>query len=216
MAHRAEGLRPVPSALRLVLPALVALLIAVAALRVYAVATYRTRVVSVDDAPAGRVAIVFGAGVLPNGEPSPVLYDRVATAADLYQRGTVKQIVLSGDGSDGYHDEPAVMRRTALRLGVPDGALVLDRAGVRTQETCRRAQGSLGITSAVLVTQAFHLPRALMLCESFGISVVGVASDRRAYSWRWQLSWQARETVATSVAWLEIVGRAVVRQISPE
>lgn len=194
---------------------LLALLIAIAVLRLYTIATYRTRVVGAQDAPAGRVAIVFGAGLLPNGEPSSVLQDRIATAADLYRRGVVTEIVLSGDGSDGYHDEPAAMRRAALRLSVPDSALILDRAGVRTRESCRRARETFGITSATLVTQGFHLPRALMLCESFGISVAGVASDRRAYAWRWRLRWQAREAVATNVAWLEIAGREVVRQMSP-
>jgi SanA protein len=191
---------------------LLAGLIGIPALRLYTVSKYRARIVPVHEAPAGRVAIVFGAGVLPNGEPSAVLYDRVATAAELYQRGKVTSIVLSGDGSGRYHDEPESMRRAALRLGVPDGALVLDRAGLRTEETCRRARAIFDITSATLVTQGFHLSRALMLCESFGLDVVGVASDRRSYSWRWRVSWQAREAAATTVAWLEIAARRAIRR----
>jgi vancomycin permeability regulator SanA len=141
------------------------------------------------------------------------LYDRIATAADLYQRGVASRVILSGDGNDLYYDEPEVMRRAILRLGVPESALILDRGGVRTQETCRRARESLGVTSATLVTQAFHLPRALLLCESFGINVVGVAGDRRSYSWRWRVSWQARETAATAVAWLEVGARMATRAI---
>jgi SanA protein len=183
---------------------LLAALVAVPALRFYTVNTYRAKIVAARDAPAGRVAIVFGAGIVPTGEPSSVLLDRLATAADLYQSGKVTHVILSGDGSDRYHDEPEVMQRAILQLGVPDSAVRLDRAGIRTRETCRHAFETFGLASATLVTQAFHLPRALMLCESFGIDVVGVPSDRGAYPARWRLSWQLRETAATTVAWLEI------------
>jgi SanA protein len=188
---------------RLLLVAAAALFVGVAALRLYTVNRYDKAIFSAENISAGRTAIVFGAGILPDGEPTTVLYDRVATAAELYRLGKVEQIILSGDGQDIYHNEPEVMRKTALQLGVPDAALMLDTDGIRTYESCRRARDTFGVEHAVLVTQEFHLPRALMLCESLGVDVVGVASDRRSYSWRWRLSWQARETAATTVAWWE-------------
>lgn len=188
---------------RLLLIGVAAAVVGVAALRLYTVTRYDKAIVAADAVSEGRTAIVFGAGILPDGEPTAVLYDRVATAAELYRLGKVEQIILSGDGQDIYHNEPEVMRDTAVGLGVPESALTLDTDGIRTFESCRRARDDFGVERAVLVTQQFHLPRALMLCESLGVDAVGVASDRRSYSWRWRLSWQARETAATTVAWWE-------------
>ena len=176
-------------------------LFATVALRLYTLGRYSGSIYGVEDAPARQVAIVFGAGVLPEGEPTPVLYDRVAAAAELYHRGTVPRLLLSGDGRPESTHEPDVMRRTALRLGVPDAALVLDNAGLRTYACCDRARREFGVTSGILVPQAFHLPRALLLCDALSIDAAGVASARRAYPWRWNVSWQVRETVATLVAW---------------
>jgi vancomycin permeability regulator SanA len=189
---------------RLVLVGAAAALVAIAALRLYTVNRYDHAILAADRLDQGRTAIVFGAGILPDGEPTAVLYDRVATAAELYRLGKVEQIILSGDGQDIYHNEPEVMRRTAISFGIPESALTLDADGIRTFESCRRARDDFGVDHAVLITQRFHLPRALMLCESLGVDAVGVASDRRDYSWRWRLSWHARETAATSVAWWEV------------
>jgi len=189
----------------LVLLPLVAL-VAVLALRLYTVVTYRGAIFEPADVPARSTAIVFGAGVSADGEPTSVLYDRVAVAAELYHLGKADQILLSGDGRNDVLDEPQAMRRAALRLGVPDEALLLDGAGLRTYESCRRARDVFGVTDAVLVTQRFHLSRALMLCDSLNLDVVGVASDLRSYSWRWRANWQVRETGATVVGWLETKG----------
>ena len=76
------------------------------------------------------------------------------------------------------------MRRTAVKLGVPDEDLVLDYAGRRTYDSCYRAREIFGVNRAILVTQAFHLERALYLCDAFGIDSVGVVADRRNYAGR--------------------------------
>jgi SanA protein len=188
---------------RLVYLALALALLAVLGLRLFTILYYRGAIYDSADAPSGRVAIVFGAGVRLDGEPTDVLEDRVATAAELYRLGKVDRILLSGDGRPLSAHEPDAMRRAALRLGVPDAALILDDAGTRTFESCERARSVYGIRSAVLVTQAFHLPRALLLCGALGIDAAGVAGDRRPYPWRWRLNWQAREVAATAVAWWE-------------
>ena len=195
--------RGITRLVRLLLVGVAAALVAVAALRLYTVNRYDRAILAADRIDEGRTAIVFGAGILPDGEPTAVLYDRVATAAELYRLGKVEQIILSGDGQDIYHNEPEVMQKTAINFGVPETALRLDNGGIRTFESCRRARDTFGVERAVLVTQRFHLPRALMFCGSLGVDAVGVASDRREYSWRWRLSWQAREAAATTVAWWE-------------
>lgn len=155
------------------------------------------------DSPFGRVALVFGAGLYRDGSPTPVLRDRVATAVDLYKLGKVEKLLMSGNFSRG-HDEPGAMRRYALSLGIPDEDIILDFEGRRTYDTCYRARDIYNLDSAILVTQAFHLPRALYTCNLLGISAVGVPADLRQYRRASQTFWNFRETVATAVALWEI------------
>lgn len=172
--------------------------------RLYTAVRYGAEIRPPDQAPGARVAIVFGAGLRRDGRASPILYDRVATAAELYQRGKVQILLLSGDNRFDTYNEPAAMRQAALELGVPEAALVLDYAGQRTYDTCYRAKAIFGVTEAVLVTQAFHLPRALFICDGLGMRVSGVAADRRAYLGRSLAVWHLREVFATLAAWWDV------------
>jgi SanA protein len=158
----------------------------------------------VSSAPAQRVAIVFGAGLTRGGNVTAILYDRVATAADLYHAGKIQHLLLSGDNSTANYNEPAAMAAAARQLGVPDAALVLDYAGRRTYDTCYRAREIFGLDQAILVTQRFHLPRALYLCESLGLNSAGVAADRRPYRQRSVQFWNFRELFATTAAWWDV------------
>ena len=158
------------------------------------------RVYATAQVPARRVAIVFGAGLWRDGSPTPVLYDRVATAVDLYRAGKVEKILVSGDNRFLDYNEPGVMRAVALTLGVPSEAVVLDYAGRRTYDTCYRAKAIFGLTEAILVTQEFHLPRALYLCNRLGVDAVGVGADRRDYRRIAMLYWNLRELIATVAA----------------
>jgi SanA protein len=162
------------------------------------------RIYSLSEAPSARVAIVFGAGLLRDGTPTRVLRDRVATAVDLYFSGKVEKLLLSGDNSSQYYNEPEAMRRYALGLGIPDDAIVLDYAGRRTYDTCYRAKEIFGVQQAILVTQKFHLPRALYTCSAFGIQVNGVIADRRAYQSYALTYWHLRELAATAAALLDV------------
>jgi SanA protein len=148
-----------------------------------------------------RVAIVFGAGVWRGSKPSPVLYDRVATAASLYHAGKARKLLMSGDNRFKNYNEPGVMKETAMRLGVPEEAIVLDFAGRRTYDSCYRAREIFGVRNAVLVTQDFHLERALYLCDALGIDSVGVRADQREYPRGRYLWWSLREVPATVAAW---------------
>src|SRR5512136_2107527 len=147
------------------------------AFNVWLHAAYAQRIyASITDLPRGeqpRVAIVFGAGLTRSGEPTAALYDRVATAVDLYRRGLVSKLLLTGDNRVVTYNEPEAMRRTAMKLGVPDEDLVLDYAGRRTYDSCYRAREIFGVKRAVLVTQGFHLDRAIYLCDAFGIDSLG-------------------------------------------
>ncbi len=163
-----------------------------------------TRTFSVEAAAPARVAIVFGAGLWRDGSPTPVLRDRVATAANLFFAGKVEKLLMSGDNRFEDYNEPAAMRDYAISLGVPKDAIVLDYAGRRTYDTCYRAGEIFAIDSAILVTQRFHLPRALFTCNALGVSSTGVAADMRSYRRRSLAFWHTRETVATTVALLDV------------
>jgi len=147
-----------------------------------------------------KIAIVFGAGLLRDGTPSPVLKDRVSTAAQLYFAGKVQKLLMSGDNRFVDYNEPAAMQAYAIELGVPEEAIVLDYAGRRTYDTCYRAKHIFGVDQAILVTQKYHLPRALFTCNGIGVESIGVAADLRTYH-RYSLTyWTVREIPATLVA----------------
>jgi len=164
----------------------------------------RPRIYSISTVPAKRVAIVFGAGLWKDGRPTPVLRDRVATAAELYRLGKVEKLLMSGDNRFIYHNEPEAMRQYALSLGIPDEDIVLDYAGRRTYDTCYRSRSIFGVQEAILVTQAFHLPRAIYTCNMLNLPAVGVNADLRQYRKRSIIYWHAREIPATLAALWEV------------
>jgi SanA protein len=160
----------------------------------------RNRIDSVATSPGGKVAIVFGAGLLRDGTPSPVLRDRVSTAAQLYFAGKVQKILMSGDNRFVDYNEPASMQAYAIDLGVPPEAIIPDYAGRRTYDTCYRARHIFGLEEAILVTQKYHLMRALFTCNGIGLKSTGVAADMRIYHPRSLTIWNLRELPATLVA----------------
>jgi SanA protein len=175
------------------------------------------RTFAVEDVPATRVAIVFGAGLYPDGSAGPVLSDRVMTAVTLYQQGRVDKLLMSGDNRFVEYNEPEAMRQFALQLGVPNKDIVLDYAGRRTYDTCYRAKAIFGVDEAILVTQSFHLPRALFLCNWFGIESNGVEANNRYFLKRLQAFWNFRELFATfQAAWDVMVAKPVPVLGEPE
>jgi vancomycin permeability regulator SanA len=162
------------------------------------------RLYTITNVPHMQIAIVFGAGLWRDGSPTPVLRDRVATAADLYFSGKVEKLLFSGDNRFIYYNEPGAMRLYALSLGVPDEVIVMDYAGRSTYDTCYRAHKIFGINEAVLVTQKFHIPRALYTCHVLGINAIGVPADRRFYSPGTWVYWNIREFPATVNAFLQV------------
>jgi SanA protein len=155
-------------------------------------------------APQGKTAIVFGAGLYRDGSPSPVLRDRVQTAVELYEAGKVEKLLMSGDNSTPSYNEPGAMQKYAIQLGVPEDAIVLDYAGRRTYDTCYRAKSIFGITEAFLVTQDYHLPRALYICDVLGLKTIGISADRRNYRLGTYIYWRLREIPATFSAFVDL------------
>ncbi len=176
-----------------------------------------SHIYSVGSAPAGTVAIVFGAGLNRDGQPTVILRDRVETAAQLYHAGKVQKLLLSGDNRFDNYNEPEAMRQYALTLGIPDSSIVLDYAGRRTYDTCYRAKAVFGLSSVLLVTQPFHLPRALFLCNALGLQAAGVQADNHRYWPPLLWIWNLREQLATVGAFLDVyVSRPLPVLGSPE
>jgi vancomycin permeability regulator SanA len=150
------------------------------------------------DVPHRQVALVLGAGLKRDGTPTMMLQDRIQAAAELWKLGRVDGLLMSGDNGSVGHDEVGAMRDAALALGVPAGAITLDHAGFDTYDSCFRAHEIFAVRGAVVVTQAFHMPRALYLCRSMGIDAVGLAADRYGSYPRSQLvALDAREVLAS-------------------
>ena len=175
-----------------VLAALLAPLMVATPLAWFAVSTDSRRTTA-ERAESRPVALVLGAGLRRDGRPSTLLGRRLDVAADLYHRGTVDAVLVSG-----ADDEPAAMRAHLLAAGVPDAKIVGDAAGFRTWDSCVRAHEVFGVRSAIVVTQEFHLPRAVGLCRAAGIDATGVGDA----------SLQARGR-ATVYGWLREIPAAV-------
>jgi SanA protein len=183
--------------LRFLLLLLLLLLLLIFGPRLFTAVYSRARLYDNDNVPYHRVAIVFGAGLQRDGKPTAVLRDRVTTASDLYFAGKVEKLLMSGDNRTIYYNEPQAMHDFAVTLGVPSEDIVLDYAGQRTYDTCYRARDIFGLADALLVTQAFHLPRAIYTCNTLGIKAVGVSADKRSYSRVPYFYWNIRELLAT-------------------
>ena len=169
---------------------------------------YAAGIYSVENAPSQRVGIVFGARVYPSGRLSGMLRDRVETGVALYQGGKVQKLLMTGDNSRVDYNEPDAMKAHAVSLGVPAADIQVDYGGRRTYDSCYRAKEIFQVSSAILVTQGFHLPRALYLCEQLGLPAVGVASDISRYDPR-SVAWsETREVPALLGALVDVVRRA--------
>jgi vancomycin permeability regulator SanA len=162
----------------------------------------KTSITEVPNEEPKRTAIVFGARVWDDGSPSNSLYDRVLTSVELYRSGRVQKLLMSGDKTGENYDEPAAMKKMAIELGIPESDIVLDNEGKRTFDTCYRAKEVFGVQKAVLVTQDYHLPRALYLCNSLGIDSIGITANRRKYDG--ENYYHFREFFSTASAWFEI------------
>lgn len=178
------------------------------ALRVFSAWQASSRIYTLANVPSRPVAIVFGARVLASGRLSAMLADRVKMGAELYHAGKVRALLMTGDNSLDTYNEPEAMRQYALDLGVPDDAIVLDYAGFRTYDSCYRARDIFQVDEAILVTQDFHLDRALLLCNQLGINSVGVAADvmrPTGYARGSLLSSTIREFPATALSVLDLL-----------
>jgi len=153
--------------------------------------------------PRAPVAIVPGALVKPNGEMSPMLADRVEQAYRLWRAGKVEKILVSGDHHTWAYDEPDTMRKQLVRDGVPPREVFEDHAGFDTWATMVRARSIFGVRDAVVVTQGFHMPRALFLAGEAGIDATGLTADLHQWGYQGRKS-EAREVLSRVKAVVDV------------
>ena len=156
----------------------------------------------VEEIEPAPIAIVLGASVRKDGTPSDALYDRVITGVELYHADKVDRLIVTGDDGRFHVDEVAVMKQLAIDEGVPAEDVQIDDHGYRTYESCKRAVEVFDVREAVVVTQRFHLARALYLCDAFDMEVQGLVADRTKYQDIAQF-W-VRDSLASVKAWWDI------------
>lgn len=160
----------------------------------------RGRIYQVESAPKARTAIVFGAAVSAEGHVSWPLQYRLEAARDLYSRGLVSYILVSGDNSRKSYNESDAMKRWLVQAGVPEQRVACDYAGHRTLDSCARAARLWRLRDGViLVSQNYHLPRALYLAKAWGMDATAVAARSGTYRHD-----RKREFLARVKAWLDI------------
>ncbi|MDY3992721.1 MAG: ElyC/SanA/YdcF family protein [Evtepia sp.] len=188
---------------RVLLALLLLVLVAAAAVlggSVYVVWSARAEILSQEEAPPANLdcILVLGCGVHADGTPTPMLRSRMTRAVELYQAGWADKLLLSGDNSRADYNEVATMKTLALEGGVPEEDIVLDHAGFSTYDSLYRARDVFLAERIVIITQEYHLSRALYLANALGLEVWGVAAAPRNDAG--QIGRDAREILARDKA----------------
>jgi SanA protein len=156
----------------------------------------------VQHVPPNDVALVLGTSKYINGRLNPYYQGRVDAALALYRAGKVSRILVSGDNSRLDYDEPLAFEQDLIRLGVPESAITLDRAGLRTLDSIVRARETFGLTRFVVVSQRFHCERALFIAHSKGLRAIGFAAREVMHPVRYRV--MVREYLARVKAGIDI------------
>lgn len=160
-------------------------LVAVFAIDAHVRSSAESRIVTADE--TARLdgidcIVVLGCGVRPDGQPSDMLADRITQGVALYEKGASPKLLMSGDHSRSDYDEVNTMRNVAVEAGVPADDVFMDHAGFSTYESMYRARDVFGAKRIVIVSQRYHLYRALYVAERLGLDAYGVAADLRPYA----------------------------------
>lgn len=150
----------------------------------YVKASVKDEIITVDDASSldADCVLVLGAAVWGNDEPSPMLEDRLLQGIELYNKGASKKLLMSGDHGRKDYDEVNVMKRFAIDRGIPSEHVFMDHAGFSTYESLYRARDIFEVNKVIIVTQKYHMYRALYIAKRLGLEAYGVASDPRQYA----------------------------------
>ena len=169
-----------------------------------------------SDVPKAPVALVLGAQVNPDGTPSAFLAARLDLAKRLYDAGLVEMIIVSGDHRAPEFDEPAAMQDHLIRAGLPKERVIADVGGFDTYESCLRAKHIFNLSQLIVVTQSYHLVRAVATCRALGIEAAGVGDDSaRQHMIAW---WRGaiRDQLACVKTIVDLATRSAPMQDNPQ
>jgi vancomycin permeability regulator SanA len=167
-----------------------------------------------SDVPATPVALVLGAQVNPDGTPSAFLAARLDLAKRLYDAGLVEMIIVSGDHLAPEFDEPLAMRTSLIKAGLPAERVIADSRGFDTYESCVRAKRIFNLTQLIVVTQSYHLVRAVATCRALGIDATGVGDDSaKEHTIAW-LRGAIRDQIACVKTVVDLVTRPEPRELN--
>jgi SanA protein len=172
--------------------------------RLVMVMSAKDKTFDVASVPPAQVALVPGAGITADDRPTLALRDRIDGAIELYRAGKVQKILMSGDNSSIYYNEPGAMTNYAIEQGIPESDIVQDYAGRRTYDTCYRAKEIFGLESVIVTTQQYHLSRMVFLCDQLGLNTSGVPVKQSDYLLNRYMMWNVREVLATVAAYIDI------------
>lgn len=156
-----------------------------------------------EDIPSCYTGLVLGAKVYKNGKLSGILKDRVDTALELYKIGKIKRFLLSGDHGKQHYDEVNQMKKYLLNKGVPENDIFLDHAGFDTYNSAYRAKAIFLVDDVIIVSQEFHLKRAVYIARKLGLNAYGIKADKRKYGIAKRMF--LREKIANVKAFLELL-----------
>lgn len=177
--------------------AAVILTLTIVGINLYIVIKEKSRIVSLEEAAEFQAdcIVVLGAGVRDDGSPTWMLEDRIKIGDKLYQNHAADKIIMSGDHGRENHDEVNTMKSYAMGEGIPSEDIFMDHAGFETYDSLYRARDIFGAKKVIIVTQEYHLYRALYIADQLGLDARGVTSDLRFYSKK-MAYWKFREYLA--------------------
>lgn len=176
---------------------------------------YNANTTPFKDIPYRPVALVFGAGLYDGNKPTLYLRNRVKTAVDLFMAGRVDHLVMTGDNGRTNYDEPTAMKKYAVSLGMHERDITLDYAGFDTYDSCYRAKAIFQLKSVLVVTQGYHLPRAVMTCTQLGLNAIGVAAEN-THAHDWKVNYILREWIATGKALFQLIIHSKPTVLGPQ
>lgn len=169
---------------------------------------------SVENLPEDSTLVVLGASVYRDQTPSDALEDRLEMAVRAYRAGKVKRIILSGDDGRWAQEEVQTMLTYMHNRDVANNIIIIDGNNARTFDSCYRLKNELRQNSVVLITQGFHMPRALYLCNKMGLDAWGLESDLRMYH---DIVWfTVRDWMASLLAWWDIYNQRLPSYLQAE
>ena len=188
--------------IRLVFIFLIIALFSSVLIRVWFLLRFNPLIQTEKTAPDAEIAVIFGAGLRRDGKPTRVLRDRIDTGIALFNAGRVQKLLMSGSQMVSGYDEVSAMREYAESNGIPPNAILMDGRGFSTRQTCENI-ASARIKNVLLITQNFHLPRALFYCSEYGINSTGVLADKPGYRTLTLALWNMREIPVSFVAFVQ-------------